>query len=75
MNRIKRISMQLLDLHKDFFSDDFERNKEVLNKLSIIRSKGLKNAVAGYITVHMKVQKDGYEEKEEESAESADVNE
>ncbi len=74
MNRIKRISMQLLDLHRDFFSDDFERNKEVLNKLSIFRSKQLKNGVAGYIAIHMKGQKERYEEKEEESAESADVN-
>ena len=72
MNRIKRISIQLLDLHRDFFSDDFEKNKGVLNKLSIFRSKQLKNGVAGYITVHMKAQKERYEEKEEESA---DVNE
>ena len=36
------------------FGDDFEKNKEALNKISIIRSKMLKNELAGYITRFIK---------------------
>ncbi len=50
MNRIKRISIEVLKDNKDKFGVDFDKNKEVLNKLSIIRSKMLKNELAGYIT-------------------------
>ncbi len=66
MNRIKRISMHLIEKHGDTFSNDFEKNKEVLNKVAVIRSKRLKNEVAGYITVYIQGQIDSKEEKEEE---------
>lgn len=79
MNRIKRISMQLIEKHQDLFNDDFEKNKEVLNKVAVIRSKRLKNKIAGYITVFMKGQMDGKEEKEgeeiEEMEEIAEISE
>lgn len=61
--------MQLMEKHGDMFSDDFEKNKEVLNKITIIRSKRLKNKVAGYLTVYLKGQMDSQEEKEEEIVE------
>ncbi len=66
MNRIKRISMQLLDRYSDMFTGDFEKNKEVLNKVAVIRSKGLRNEVAGYITIYIKGQMNSKEEGEEE---------
>ncbi|MEE8133264.1 MAG: hypothetical protein V3T40_06800 [Nitrososphaerales archaeon] len=69
MNKIKSISMQLMEKHGDMFSDDFEKNKEILNKITIIRSKRLKNKVAGYLTIYLKGQMDSQEEKEEESVE------
>jgi len=50
MDRIKRISFDVLDEHKSKFNVDFTDNKKILNQISIIRSKGLKNKVAGYIT-------------------------
>ena len=50
MDRIKRISFEVLDEHKSKFGDDFVENKKALNQISIVRSKGLKNKVAGYIT-------------------------
>ena len=50
MDRIKRISFEVLDLHKSKFGEDFVENKKALNQISIVRSKGLKNKVAGYIT-------------------------
>ena len=50
MDRIKRFSYDVLDKHKSRFGEDFADNKDVLNQFTIIRSKGLKNEIAGYIT-------------------------
>lgn len=54
MDRIKRISFDVLDEHKSKFNEDFTDNKKILNQVSIIRSKGLKNKIAGYITRFIK---------------------
>ena len=40
----------VLDDHKDQFGISFDNNKKVLNDISTIRSKSLKNKIAGYIT-------------------------
>lgn len=50
MDRIKRLSFEVLNDHKTKFGEDFTENKKALNQITIIRSKGLKNKVAGYIT-------------------------
>ncbi len=50
MNRIKRLSFETLEDHKSEFGEDFTENKKVLNQISIIRSKSLKNEITGYIT-------------------------
>ena len=54
MDRIKRLSYQVLDNHKSKFGEDFADNKKVLDQVSIVRSKGLKNEIAGYITNYIK---------------------
>ena len=36
--------------YSERFGTDFSTNKQTLNEISIIRSKGLKNEIAGYIT-------------------------
>ena len=56
MDRIKRISFEVLDAHKSKFGEDFVENKKALNQIAIVRSKGLKNKVAGYITRFIKKQ-------------------
>ena len=61
MDRIKRLSFEVLADHKSKFGEDFVENKKALNQVSIVRSKGLKNKVAGYITRFIK--KQNYEEK------------
>ena len=61
MNRIKRLSFEALDEHKSEFGEDFAENKKVLNQISIIRSKSLKNEITGYITRLIK--KENREEK------------
>lgn len=46
--------MEILESNKDKFGIDFQNNKKILNEISIVRSKGLKNELAGYITKFIK---------------------
>ena len=50
MDRIKRLSTEILSEYKDTFGTDFTENKKLLNEITIVRSKSLKNKIAGYIT-------------------------
>ena len=50
MDRIKRLSNEVLNEYSERFGTDFSTNKQTLNDISVIRSKGLKNEIAGYIT-------------------------
>jgi len=50
VDRIKRLSNEVLNEYSERFGTDFSTNKQTLNEISIIRSKGLKNEIAGYIT-------------------------
>ena len=50
MDRIKRFSNEVLNEYSERFGTDFSTNKQSLNEISIVRSKGLKNKIAGYIT-------------------------
>jgi small subunit ribosomal protein S17e len=54
VDRIKRLSYEVLNEHKPKFGVDFADNKKVLDQIAIIRSKGLKNEIAGYITKFIK---------------------
>jgi len=54
VDRIKRISYEVLDKHKSKFGEDFADNKKILDEVSIVRSKSLKNKIAGYITRFIK---------------------
>ena len=57
VDRIKRLSYEVLDKHKSKFNESFSDNKKSLDKVTIIRSKGLKNEIAGYITKFIKNEK------------------
>ena len=72
MNRIKRISTEVLALYKDKFGTDFAQNKNTLNQIAIVRSKGLKNEIAGYITTYIKREIEEQNEKESQRIEAAD---
>ncbi len=54
MDRIKKLSNEILEENKDKFGTDFVENKKILNEISIVRSKGLKNQLAGFITRFIK---------------------
>jgi small subunit ribosomal protein S17e len=53
MDRIKRISTELLEKYPDRFSADFEENKKIIKEIAIVRSKILRNRIAGYITSYL----------------------
>ena len=69
MDRIKRLSTEILNEYQDKFGPDFSSNKQVLNEVSIIRSKGLKNKIAGYITKILQ-RKQKFEDQKQELIEN-----
>lgn len=75
MDRIKRLSMQAIERYGTKFTADFGENKKVLDQVSVIRSKGLKNEIAGYITKYVKHEKSSkdIESEDEVEAESEEV--
>ena len=48
--------MDILKNNGSIFGVDFDENKKLLNEITIIRSKSLKNQIAGYITSLIKKQ-------------------
>ncbi|MEM3064628.1 MAG: hypothetical protein QW177_04565 [Candidatus Nitrosotenuis sp.] len=50
MDRIRRLSMQVLERYGDRFTTNYAENKKILDQVAVIRSKGLKNEMAGFIT-------------------------
>ena len=51
---IKTLGDQLIKDHSDKFSTDFDKNKVILGSLKNIKSKKIRNILAGYITKEMK---------------------
>ncbi len=70
MNRIKKLSIEILETNKEKFSTDFRENKKILDDIAIIRSKGLKNELAGFITRFIKREIRQNEEKSAKEAQS-----
>ena len=73
MDRIKRISTELLERYPDRFGIDFDENKKLIKEVAIVRSKILRNKIAGYITSRLhreatenKATANSNEEKEKE---------
>ncbi len=60
--KFRRVADQLMERFPDYFTDDFEKNKEALSKLGLYpqqMSKQVRNWIAGYITRKMKKEKSG----------------
>lgn len=49
---IKNLARELVEKYPDKFSEDFQKNKEELEKLVKLESKKIRNLLAGYI-VHI----------------------
>ncbi len=67
MDRVRIISEELLDKHHDVFGTDFQKNREQVESMAIVRSKMLRNRIAGYIT-RMRVKEVADEAEEEAEA-------
>ncbi|MCD6509086.1 MAG: 30S ribosomal protein S17e [Thermoprotei archaeon] len=52
---VKRLAKELLEKYGDVFKPDFEANKKLVQELTNIQSKRLRNRVAGYITHLVKI--------------------
>jgi small subunit ribosomal protein S17e len=50
VDRVKRMSNELLERYPDKFTIDFNENKEAIKNYAQVRSKGLRNKIAGFIT-------------------------
>jgi len=46
---IKKTTLELIEKYPTLFSDDFEKNKTVINKI-VEADKKKRNSIAGYIT-------------------------
>jgi len=50
MDRVRRISEELVQKFPGVFGSDYQANKEQLAKVAVVHSKMLRNKIAGYIT-------------------------
>ena len=60
---VKRVTKKLVEEHKDEFSEDYNKNKEVLRKYINVRSPKIRNVIAGYTTRLVKQSKDGKQKR------------
>ena len=47
---VKKIARELVELHPDKFSTDFQTNKRGVESLVQVSSRKIRNRIAGYIT-------------------------
>jgi len=67
---VKRITKQLVKEHKDEFSEDYNKNKEIVSKYAIIMSPKIRNVIAGYAARLVKQSK---EDKQKRSINKEDL--
>jgi small subunit ribosomal protein S17e len=53
MDRVRRISSDLLQQYPERFTTDFNENKKIVQELAKVKSKVLRNKIAGYITSYL----------------------
>ena len=64
---IKRVALELVQKFPDVFTDDFHSNKKFVEQYTSIKSKMVRNRIAGYIAKIMEKPKVQENEIEEES--------
>lgn len=52
---IKNAAKNLLSLYPDTFTDDFESNKRLVEQLTDVQSKKVRNRIAGYLVRLIKI--------------------
>ena len=53
MNRVKKLSIELLNRYPDKFNVDFQQNKKIIDEIAKVNSKELRNQIAGYIASYI----------------------
>ncbi|MFH1505571.1 MAG: 30S ribosomal protein S17e [archaeon] len=48
--RIKAKTQEMMELHGEQFTTDYNKNKTIVEGLALIRSKKIRNVIAGYAT-------------------------
>jgi small subunit ribosomal protein S17e len=56
LNRVKKLSTELLNKYPNKFNVDFQQNKKVIGEIAKVRSKELRNQIAGYIASYINKQ-------------------
>lgn len=56
MNRVKRLSTEILNRYPEKFNVDFQQNKKTIDEIAKVRSKELRNQIAGYIASYINKQ-------------------
>ena len=51
---IKRVAIELVERYPDQFTDDFQHNKIMVDKLTDVSTKVMRNRIAGYVTRYRK---------------------
>ena len=49
---IKRVALELLRLHPDAFTGDFDHNKAKVSELTDVSTSIMRNRIAGYVTTY-----------------------
>jgi small subunit ribosomal protein S17e len=68
MDRVRKISNELMNKFPNRFGIDFELNKKTVMELAKITSKQLRNQIAGFITSYLRKEAKSKESLESESS-------
>ena len=52
---IKRVAVELVQKYPDQFTGDYQHNKQMVSKLTDVRSVSMRNKIAGYVTRYRKL--------------------
>lgn len=69
LNRVKKLSTELLNRYPNKFNVDFQQNKKTIDEIAKVRSKELRNQIAGYIASYINRQTKEQNKKNEEDVE------
>ncbi len=73
MDRVRKISNELMNKFQNKFGIDFELNKKTVMELAKITSKQLRNQIAGFITSYLRKEAKSKESLESESSSNQDI--
>jgi small subunit ribosomal protein S17e len=73
MDRVRKISNELMNKFPNKFGIDFELNKKTVMELAKITSKQLRNQIAGFITSYLRKEAKSKESLESESSSNQEI--